>query len=139
MWIAAAHAVCAGVFLILARRAPVIEDEADLPFLEPHQVDRPSGGPGPNIPATLQRTELLPCPAGARSEQDAKKEGELASCKLGEVAACTRPEVQVMREDAVGHLSSDNRHKEQHVYGRQEPAHANTQYRVEKKRFHARP
>jgi hypothetical protein len=43
VWIAAAHAVCAGVFLILARRAPVIEDEADLPFLEEHQVDRPSG------------------------------------------------------------------------------------------------
>ena len=40
VWIAAAHAVCAGVFLILARRAPVIEDEADLPFLEPQQVDR---------------------------------------------------------------------------------------------------
>ncbi len=115
VWIAAAHAVCAGVFLILARRAPVIEDEADLPFLEEHQVDRPSGEPRPNIPATLQRTELLPRPAGARSEQDSKKEGELAGCKLREEPARTRTEAEVMHEDAVGHFGSYNGYEEQHV------------------------
>jgi hypothetical protein len=67
VWIAAAHAVCAGVFLMLAKRAPVIEDEADLPFLEPHQVDRSPGEPRLNIPATLQRDRVTPrpCRSGA--------------------------------------------------------------------------
>ncbi len=115
VWIAAAHAVCAGVFLILARRAPVIEDEADLPFLEEHQVDRPSGEPRPNIPATLQKTELLPRPSRTRPQQHPKQEGELAGCKLREEPTRTRTEAQVMHEGAVGHLGCYNGYEEQHV------------------------